>query len=159
MHGSPDSVNVNFMGTGDNTKHSRPTAKFDAEELIRLTRGDIVTVPLEEVGGEDPNDAFSDWDEDSRFPEGSQPEAMPATSRTATLADPLTTGLLAEASRRSHTLDLRHNTPAPAPSARTNALPGSLPDSLEEALRAFTRDDAPAPATPPVFARARRASR
>ena len=124
------SVNVAFMGMGDNTKHSRPTTKFDASELIRLTRSDIVTVPLEELGAEDPDDAFREWDEDARFPTGSQPEVLPTTSRTATLADPLTTGVLAEVSRRS--LEVRHAGGAPAHDDTD-----STPESLEEALRAF----------------------
>lgn len=64
-----------------------------------------MSVPIEEV--EDSDDAaFHEWNELTPVPAGSQTEARPATSRTATLSDPLTTGLLAEVARRSQTIEV-----------------------------------------------------
>lgn len=106
------------MGTGEDTRHSRPTLQFDSRELARLTAKEIVTVPMDEV-----EDAFGEWDdEDVPIAAGSQPQAMPTTSRTATLSDPLTTGLLAEVARRSRTREVSAGT-------------------LEEAIRSLTPDD------------------
>jgi hypothetical protein len=48
-------------------------------------------------------DAFSEWDENApmaQLAQGSQPHALPATSRTTTLCDPATTSRLAKASQR-----------------------------------------------------------
>lgn len=122
------------MGMGDNQRHSRPTDKFDSRELARLTKEEIVSVPIDEVEDAfgdwdeapaeqaaapvEADDVFSEWDDDVPIAAGSQPQAMPTTSRTATRSDPLTTGVLAEVARR-----------APAP------------DSLENAIRALTPDE------------------
>lgn len=78
-----------------------------------------MSVPIDEV-----EDAFGEWDENApiaQIAQGSQPHALPATSRTVTLADPVTTRMLANATRRS------------------------VPQTLEEALLALA-DDLPEPA-------------
>ena len=77
-------------------------------------------------------DAFGEWDETVPIAAGSQSPPLPSTPRTATRADPLTTGLLAEASRR--TRDLREE----APMRRRT---GFTPESLEEAIRSVVDDD------------------
>lgn len=123
------------MGTGAN-RHSRPTDKFDSRELARLTKEEIVSVPIDEVEDAisewdedlpdeeeaaapvEVDDVFDEWEDDVPIAAGSQPQAMPTTSRTATRSDPLTTGVLAEVARRS-----------PAP------------DTLENAIRSLTPDD------------------
>lgn len=70
-----------------------------------------MSVPME-----DPEDALSEWDENASLAQmalSSQSHALPTTSRTITLEDPVTTAILAKASQR------------PAP------------ETLEEALRAL----------------------
>lgn len=76
-------ITLQEMGKGDNTK-SRTTREFDAGQLAALTRQ-----PL-------PDNAPT--------PQVPQDDA-PAIGRTATLDDPMTTGLLAEVARRSRTTD------------------------------------------------------
>jgi hypothetical protein len=66
--------------------------------LIPLSRGGIVSVPVEDF-----DDPFSEWDENAPLAQmalGSQSHALPAMSRTVTLDDPVTTAILAKASRR-----------------------------------------------------------
>ena len=48
-------------------------------------------------------DAFSEWDENApiaQLAQGSQPHALPPSSRTPTLRDPVTTSRLAKGSQR-----------------------------------------------------------
>jgi hypothetical protein len=57
------------------------------------------------------DDPFADWADDDTsgakgVASGSQSEALPTTSRTATVVDPLTTTLLAEVSRHSQTQEI-----------------------------------------------------
>lgn len=56
------------------------------------------------------DDPFADWADDDTSAKGvasgSQSEALPTTSRTATVVDPLTTTLLAEVSRHSQTQEI-----------------------------------------------------
>lgn len=89
----------------DDNPHLRITGRFDSRELARLTRGDAVSVPGDEV-----EDAFREWDEAT--------PRLPATPRTTTLADPVTTARLAKGSQRI-------------------AVPRVVPQSLEEALLAL----------------------
>ena len=72
-----------------------------------------MSVPMEEV-----EDAFVEWDENAAIALGSRPYALPTTSRTTTLSDPVTTRRLAKASQRI-------------------AIPERVPETLEEALLAF----------------------
>ncbi len=72
-----------------------------------------MSVPMEEV-----EDAFVEWDENAAIALGSQPHALPTTSRTTTLSDPVTTRRLAKASQRI-------------------AIPERVPETLEEALLAL----------------------
>jgi hypothetical protein len=47
--------------------------------------------------------AFSEWDENApiaQIAQGSQPHALPTTSRTTTVSDPVTTRALADSTRR-----------------------------------------------------------
>lgn len=76
------------MGSGDDKRHSRSTARFDSEQLAKLSR---------EVKGE----------EAERAPDATaaSAELLPATSRAATLHDPMTMALLAEVARNSKTVD------------------------------------------------------
>jgi hypothetical protein len=57
------------------------------------------------------DDPFADWADDdtaapTAIPSGSQSDALPTTSRTATVVDPLTTTLLAEVSRHHQTQEI-----------------------------------------------------
>lgn len=79
-------------------------------------------------------DAFGEWDETVPVPARPQPAPLPSTARTATRSDPLTTGLLAEASRRTWPRDARAESPV-------KRRPGPTPESLEEALRSLVVDD------------------
>jgi hypothetical protein len=97
----------------DDNQHLRTTRELDERQLTHLTRGDIVSVPMEEV-----EDAFIEWDENAAIARGSQPHAVPAMSRTRTLSDPVTTRRLAKASQRI-------------------AIPERVPETLEEALLAL----------------------
>lgn len=72
-----------------------------------------------EIVIDDPNE----WDDDPALAGGSQPAALPTTSRTATLPDPLTTTLLAEVTRHSRTMEMD-------------------PQALEDARRAAAEPDA-----------------
>lgn len=72
------------MSTGDDKKHSRATQRFDSEKLAALTK---------EAGGT--------W----RPPVPTTDEDL-AASRTATVHDPMTMALLAEAARSSQTLEV-----------------------------------------------------
>lgn len=99
---------------GVNDRGGKPTKKFDSSELARLT----APGPLD-----DADEALREWtDEPSSTPhahakpiiaQGSRvaagtapPAADLQRSRTATVHDPFTTGLLAEVARRSQTAEL-----------------------------------------------------
>lgn len=78
-------------------RRARPlTRPFVDTNLVELTKQPI-------TGDED---AFTEWTDDSPIAGGSQNEMLPVTSRTATLADPLTTSLLAEVARRTTTVEI-----------------------------------------------------
>jgi hypothetical protein len=83
---------------GKDERHARPTNRFDARELAKLTATEIVSIPLEEV--EDP---FGGWEEQV-LGDGTPQKSGPLMSRTQTVSDPMTTGLLAEVSRRAPTI-------------------------------------------------------
>jgi hypothetical protein len=83
------------MGMADDNRHLRSTRELGDRELAHLTRGEIVSVRMEEV-----EDAFGEWDGNAAIAQGSQPHALPTTSRTTTLSDPVTTRSLAKASQR-----------------------------------------------------------
>ncbi len=77
-------------------RRARPlTRQFVDTNLVELTKQPI-------KGDED---AFGEWT-DSPIAGGSQNEMLPVTSRTETLADPLTTSLLAEVARRTSTVEI-----------------------------------------------------
>jgi len=86
-------------------RSARTTRRFDSSDLVALTKKPIVET--EQAMVED--DPFAEWNEPV-VATGSQNEALPTTSRTATLHDPLTTGLLAEVARRTATLEIDPST-------------------------------------------------
>jgi len=86
-------------------RSGRTTRRFDSSDLVALTKKPIVET--EQAMVED--DPFAEWNEPV-VATGSQNEALPTTSRTATLHDPLTTGLLAEVARRTATLEIDPST-------------------------------------------------
>ncbi|HLL22417.1 MAG TPA: hypothetical protein VK427_09815 [Kofleriaceae bacterium] len=74
-------------------------------DLVELTKNPLVDHEPEDTVADD-DDPFVDWNEEQvHVATGSQPDALPTTSRTQTLADPLTTGLLAEVARRTTTME------------------------------------------------------
>jgi hypothetical protein len=73
------------MGMAENNLHLRMTETFDSSELTRLTRGESVSVPIDEI-----DDAFSEWDENA-------PTAQLARS---SLSNPVPTRRLAKGSQR-----------------------------------------------------------
>jgi hypothetical protein len=92
----------------------RSSDSYDARELPRLPQGDGLA--LDEL-----DDAFSEWDENApiaQIAQGSQSHALPTTSRTTTLSDPVTTNRLARLTR-----------------------PAAVPQTLEEALLALSLAD------------------
>lgn len=108
------------MGMADDNRHLAITARFDARSLAQITRGDVVSVSMDEV-----EDAFGDWDDSTstaRVAQGSQPHALPASSRTTTLPDPVTTRRLAAATRPPVPQTLEE-----ALLALTNGVPEPLP--------------------------------
>jgi hypothetical protein len=102
------------MRTVDDIPKLRSSETYDAHELPRLSQGDVHVV-------DDFEDAFSEWDENApiaQIAQGSQPHALPTTSRTVTLSDPVTTHRLARLTR-----------------------PAAVPQTLEEALLALALAD------------------
>jgi hypothetical protein len=90
-------------------RRARTTRSYADNELLELTKKSIVGDSIGNTGEHD--DPFEEWNEEGgAVAMGSQSEALPATSRTATLADPMTTGLLAEVARRTSTVELDPST-------------------------------------------------
>jgi hypothetical protein len=73
------------------------TRQFVDSNLIELTRNPIVS---------DDDDPIAEWSDHGPVAKGSQNAALPVASRTKTLADPLTTSLLAEVARRTSTVEI-----------------------------------------------------
>src|SRR5687768_2273711 len=92
-------------------RNSRRTQPMQYGDLVELTKKSIVAEPEPPAEEDDP---LADWDDSVaqavRVARGSQPDALPTTSRTSTLVDPLTTGLLAEVARRTATVELDPST-------------------------------------------------
>lgn len=86
------------MGEGDK-RQSKRVVRFDARELARLTR--------QPIPGDDGDEAAAK--------DAAKDVAAALVSRTATRDDPLTTMLLAEASRRQMTVDVPPGAVAVAP--------------------------------------------
>ena len=80
---------------------ARTTRRFDNGKLVALTKQ-----PDEIHVADSDDDPFAEWDDSVAIPAGSQPEALPTASRTATVCDPLTTGVLAEIARRTATIEI-----------------------------------------------------
>lgn len=75
----------------DDPKHSRSTRRFDSDQLLKLTR---------EAGADSDRESA-----DAPFAPDAPSDAL-AASRTATMHDPLTMALLAEAARTSRTVEI-----------------------------------------------------
>jgi len=81
------------------------TRSFDSDALAARTGRPLIG--HEEPDEEPDDDPFADWGgESAQVPTGSQTHILPATSRTATVDDPLTTQLLAEVARRTSTIEI-----------------------------------------------------
>ena len=78
------------MGKRDDTR-SRPTKEFDSAKLAALTKEQLTEAEAKRVV----------------LPEGTEDVSL---GRTATLDDPMTTGLLAEVARRSQTSEFDDDT-------------------------------------------------
>ena len=94
-------------------------------------------MPHEDVAEDDP---LSEWDDLAAVATGSQSEALPATSRTATHHDPMTTAMLAEVARRTSTMEIDPSTVAAAAVRSTVDID---PETLEEVLRSSQRTPVP----------------
>ncbi len=75
------------------------TRQFVDAELVELTK-------QPSTGDTFDDDASAEWSDNGEVARGSQHEVLPVTSRTTTLADPLTTSLLAEVARRTSTVEI-----------------------------------------------------
>lgn len=75
------------------------TRQFVDVRLVELTK-------QASTGETDDDSAFAEWSETGQVARGSQHEGHPIASRTTTLADPLTTSLLAEVARRTSTVEI-----------------------------------------------------
>lgn len=95
-------------------RRERPTKRLENGDLTALAKQSIVADETAEVARPQAEEAadddpLADWDDDQTSPvvvaSGSQSNALPTTSRTTTVADPLTTQLLAEVARRTSTME------------------------------------------------------
>lgn len=88
-------------------RNSRPTTPVDGRKLAQQP---TATVP----GPGEADEAFQEWDD---LAEGTPPrDTTPVVSRTSTRQDPLTTGVLAEVTRRTE--EQEPQKPAVDPAAR-----------------------------------------
>jgi hypothetical protein len=118
-------------------RSGRTTQRFDNAALVAATKKSIVS--------QDPpqdDDPLADWDDltPDAIPMGSQPDALPTTSRTATVHDPMTTGLLAEVARRTSTMEID---PSTIMAAAVRSTVDIDPDTLAEVLREAQRTPVP----------------
>ena len=82
-------------------RSERTTRRFQSSDLIAQTKKPIVEQPVPQD-----DDPLADWSDVPSVAAGSQPEALPATSRTQTVSDPMATALLAEVARRTKTIEM-----------------------------------------------------
>ena len=118
-------------------RSGRTTQRFDNAALVAATKKSIVS--------QDPppdDDPLADWDDltPDAIPMGSQPDALPTTSRTATVHDPMTTGLLAEVARRTSTMEID---PSTIMAAAVRSTVDIDPETLAEVLRDAQRTPVP----------------
>jgi hypothetical protein len=131
-------------------RRARTTRSYGENELVELTKKSIVggSEAIDEAGESD--DPFAEWNEDgAAVATGSQPAALPTTSRTATLADPLTTGLLAEVARRTSTVELDPSAVAPFRERVAESRRSTKPIDPEEQRQALARASRNTPTVPP----------
>lgn len=95
------------MSTGDDKKHSRATQRFDTDKLAAITKA---------AGGT--------WHAPVVPATEAEAESLLEASRTATVDDPMTMALLAEAARGSQTLEVD---PASIEAAITATEPTTVP--------------------------------
>lgn len=96
-------------------------------------------MPHEDVAEDDP---LSEWDDLAAVATGSQSEALPATSRTATHHDPMTTAMLAEVARRTSTMEIDPNVVLGELDQGRDTVEFD-PETLEEVRRSSARTPVP----------------
>ena len=118
-------------------RSGRTTQRFDNAALVAATKKSIVAQDQPEE-----DDPLAEWEEltPDQIPMGSQPDALPTTSRTATVHDPMTTGLLAEVARRTSTMEID---PSTMMAAAVRSTVDIDPETLEEVLRDAQRTPVP----------------
>lgn len=94
-------------------RRERPTKRLENADLMALAKQSVVAdetsaVARPQAEGASDDDPLADWEDTPvrAIATGSQSNALPTTSRTATLADPLTTQLLAEVARQTATVEV-----------------------------------------------------
>ena len=126
-------------------RRERPTRRLDSSDLQALAKKSIVADEAAAVAAEPApdDDPLTDWDElnEHVVAAGSQSNALPTTSRTTTVTDPLTTQLLAEVARRTATMEFD-----PAAADGDRATQEIDPDTLRSAL--LDAEKAPVPTEP-----------
>jgi hypothetical protein len=99
-------------------RRERPTKRLDNGDLMALAKQSLLAdetaevarpqAPMAEEAAAADDDPLADWEDNPQslpVAAGSQSNALPTTSRTTTVADPLTTQLLAEVARRTSTME------------------------------------------------------
>jgi hypothetical protein len=134
-------------------RRERPTKRLENSDLTALAKQSIVADETAEVAPPQAEEAadddpLADWEEDQQSPvvaSGSQSNALPTTSRTTTVADPLTTQLLAEVARRTSTMEFDPDEIAGAErSGRAQRDTQEIdPETLDTALRGTQKTPVP----------------
>jgi hypothetical protein len=119
-------------------RSGRTTQPFENADLVAATKKSLIS----QDQPQDDDDPLAEWDEltPDAIPMGSQPDALPTTSRTATVHDPMTTGLLAEVARRTSTMEID---PRSLMEAAVRSTVDIDPETLEEVLRDAQRTPVP----------------
>lgn len=118
-------------------RRERPTKRLENSDLMALAKQSIVADETAEVAQPqvEEDDPLADWEDGHQSPlvaAGSQSNALPTTSRTTTVADPLTTQLLAEVARRTSTMEFDPNELVESERRDTQEID---PEALTAALR------------------------
>src|SRR4051812_41777853 len=104
------------MGEGEQRRTKR-AARYDTRDLAVLSKKQT------------PSEA--DWDE--KIAAGSQKLPVSPSARTTTVDDPLTTRILAEVARRSHTVEVSPDQIDEALDASADAATGAMADAAADA--------------------------
>jgi hypothetical protein len=135
-------------------RRERPTKRLDDGDLMALAKQSLVAdenaavaapqVEDEEAG----DDPLADWEDVTPVvATGSQSNALPATSRTTTVSDPLTTQLLAEVARRTSTMEFDPDEIVERQGRATRDTQEIDPEALNAALRDAQKTPIPTAAT------------